>query len=65
LIIATFAFLFGFAMIWHISWLAVVGLLGIIISVIIRTSDDDSEYVLKAAKIEKMEVERAHGKSLA
>jgi cytochrome o ubiquinol oxidase subunit 1 len=55
LIIAGFAFGFGFAMIWHIYWLAAIGLAGIITSVIIRTSDDHSEYVVTAAKIEKME----------
>ena len=55
LIIAGFAFAFGFAMIWHIYWLAAIGLVGIITSVIIRTSDDHSEYVVTAAKIEKIE----------
>jgi len=59
LIIASFAFLFGFALIWHIGWLAVVGLLGIIVSVIVRTSDEDSEYKLTAAKLEKIEAEAA------
>jgi cytochrome o ubiquinol oxidase subunit 1 len=42
-------------MIWHIYWLAAIGLVGIITSVIIRTSDDHSEYVVTAAKIEKIE----------
>jgi cytochrome o ubiquinol oxidase subunit 1 len=59
LIIASFAFLFGFAMIWHIGWLAIIGLLGVIVSVVVRTSDDDSEYKLTAAKVEKMESEAA------
>jgi cytochrome o ubiquinol oxidase subunit 1 len=63
LIIAGFAFGFGFAMIWHIYWLAVIGLVGIITSVIIRTSDDHSEYVVTAAKIEAMEA--AAGKRYA
>lgn len=62
LIIASFAFIFGFAMIWHITWLAVLGLLGIIVSVIIRTSNEDSEYVLKAAEVEKLEA--AAGRSV-
>jgi cytochrome o ubiquinol oxidase subunit 1 len=59
LIIASFAFVFGFALIWHIGWLAVIGLLGVIISVIIRVSDEDSEYMLSAAKVEKMETAAA------
>ena len=65
LIIAGFAFCFGFAAIWHIAWLAVVGFLGVITSVIIRTSDDDSEYVIPAAKIEKIEAEAAGRKRYA
>lgn len=55
LLIAGFAFCFGFAMIWHIYWLAIIGLLGIITLVIIRTSDDGSEYIIKAAEVEKLE----------
>lgn len=55
LIIASFAFCFGFAAIWHITWLAVIGLIGVIVSVIRRTLNDDSEYVLKATKVEKLE----------
>ena len=55
LIIASFAFAFGFAMIWHIYWLGAIGLIGIITSVIIRTSDDHSEYVVTAARVEKIE----------
>jgi len=65
LFIASFAFCFGFAMIWHITWLAVIGLLGIIISVIIRTSDDNNEYVVSAAEIEKLEAGTAPRKRYA
>lgn len=55
IIIAALAFMFGFAVIWHIWWLAVLMLLAIITSIIIRTSDDDSEYTLTAAEVKKME----------
>jgi cytochrome o ubiquinol oxidase subunit I len=55
LIIASFAFLFGFAMIWHIYWLVIIGLIGVIVSVIVRTSDEDSEYKLPAAEVERIE----------
>lgn len=53
LFIASFAFLFGFAMIWHIWWLAILGLVGAIICVIVRTSDDDSEYTITAQELKK------------
>ncbi|HEX7633266.1 MAG TPA: cytochrome o ubiquinol oxidase subunit I [Candidatus Saccharimonadales bacterium] len=59
LLIAGFAFLFGFAVIWHILWLGVVGLLGVITSVIIRTtSDAESEYVIPAREVEQIEKAR-------
>jgi cytochrome o ubiquinol oxidase subunit 1 len=55
LCIALNAFLFGFAAVWHILWLAIVGLLGIIITIIVRTSNDHGEYTISAAKLEKLE----------
>lgn len=54
LVIASFAFLFGFAAIWHIAWLAGVALLGVIIAIIVRTSNDDSEYTLSARQVKKL-----------
>ncbi len=53
--ISGFAFLFGFALVWQILWLAVLGLVGVIACVILHSFDDDTEYVLSAAEIEQME----------
>jgi cytochrome o ubiquinol oxidase subunit 1 len=55
LIIAFFAFLFGFAMIWHIVWLAAFGILGIIFSIVIRSTNDETEYVIPAEEVEKLD----------
>jgi len=55
IIIAAFALAFGFAMIWHIWWLAIVGLLGVILTLIIRATSDETEYTLTAAEIAKLE----------
>ncbi len=55
LVIGFFAFVFGFAMVWHIWWLAALGLLTVIGSVIIRTSSEDSEYTVTAAELEQLE----------
>ncbi|MDO8624177.1 MAG: cytochrome o ubiquinol oxidase subunit I [bacterium] len=46
LVIAGCSFLFGFGMIWHIWWLAVLGIAGVIASSIARSFDDDIEYVV-------------------
>lgn len=53
--IAGFALAAGFALIWHIWWLATVGLIGIIIGIIVRTSNDDSEYLVLAEEVKQLE----------
>ena len=57
-IIGVLAFLFGFAMIWHIWWLALAGALGMLISVLVRASSDDVDYYVPAAEVERIENER-------
>ena len=58
LAIGVFTFLFGFAMVWYIWWLAVVSALGMLFTVIARASEDETEYVIPAAEIERIEKER-------
>jgi cytochrome o ubiquinol oxidase subunit 1 len=53
--IAASAFVFGFAIIWHIWWLAVLALLAVITFIIVRTSDDDSERTITAAEVAAIE----------
>ncbi len=54
-IIAMFSGMFGFAMIWHIGWLTVAGLIGILATTIIRTFDTHTDYYVKTAEIERLE----------
>lgn len=63
MIVAGFAFIGGFAIIWHMYWLAVAGLLGVIFTLIIRSSDKETEYYISAAQVEK--IETARGESYA
>lgn len=58
LIIAGLAFITGFALIWHIFWIVPFGLVGIIVCLILRTSNQDSEYLLPAAEVAKIEAQR-------
>ncbi len=58
LLIAGFATLFGFVFIWHLWWLAPFALLGVIICIIIRISDDQTERVITAAKVKVIERQR-------
>jgi cytochrome o ubiquinol oxidase subunit 1 len=53
--IAGFALIFGFAIIWQIWWLMIVGLIGVVITVIIRANEDEHEYVITAAELERLE----------
>ena len=55
MLIGLFSLLFGFAIVWHILWLSLVGIFGIVITVIIRLSDDDTDYFIPAAEIAKIE----------
>ncbi|HKR81914.1 MAG TPA: cytochrome o ubiquinol oxidase subunit I [Candidatus Saccharimonadales bacterium] len=58
LIIAGFAFLFGFAAVWHIVWLATLGFAAMVVAILVRLSSDDTERVFTAAEIEAYE--KAH-----
>ncbi len=56
--ISAFALLVGFALVWQIIWLAIAGLVGAIVCVVIRSFDEDTEYTITAAEIEKIEAGR-------
>jgi cytochrome o ubiquinol oxidase subunit 1 len=53
--IAGFAFLFGFAMVWQIVWLAFVGAIGAITFLTILSYHDEMEYILPAEEVAKIE----------
>lgn len=58
-IIALFALIFGFAIIWHMWWLALLSLVAAVVSLIVHLTKDDTEYVLTAAEIAKHEGAKA------
>lgn len=45
------SFVFGGALIWHIWWLALVAFVAIVVFVILRTVDDETEYVVTAEEL--------------
>lgn len=55
LVIGAFAFLFAFGLIWHMWWLAALGVLGAVVCLIVRGSDDDTEYTVTADEIRQMD----------
>jgi cytochrome o ubiquinol oxidase subunit 1 len=56
--VGALTFLFGFAMVWYIWWLAILSALGILLAVISRASDDDTDYIIPAAEVERIENQR-------
>ncbi len=60
-IIALFATLLGFGMVWHIWWLTVIGLLGVITTFIVRSMDEHPERIIAAEEVAA--IERAHLKA--
>jgi cytochrome o ubiquinol oxidase subunit 1 len=53
--IGAFVFFFGFGVVWHIWWLAIVGLVGAIACIFIRAFTEETEYVLPAARVAQIE----------
>ena len=49
---------FGFAMIWHIWWLAIVGLVGTVVYFVIHAARDDQGYMVPVDVIERIEAEQ-------
>ena len=62
-IIGLFSMVMGFAMVWHIWWMAILGLAGMIGTFIYRSFDKDVDYWVPAAEVERIENE--HRKHLA
>jgi len=58
--IGMLSFLIGFGLIWHIFWLACVGIVGIIIVILIRTTGDEDETELSAVEVERIDAAARH-----
>ncbi len=57
--ISAFGTLACFGFVWNIIWLAAVSILGVIISLIMRTFNEHTEYTLTAAEVRELEEARA------
>jgi cytochrome o ubiquinol oxidase subunit 1 len=55
LLIGAFSLVLGFAGVWYIWWLALVGLLGIVVMVIVRSADDKIDYYIPADTVRRIE----------
>lgn len=55
LVIAGLSFVVGFAIIWHIWWLALLSFALVVAAIIWRASDEDTEYTITAKEVERLE----------
>ncbi|MHA3027369.1 cytochrome o ubiquinol oxidase subunit I [Chromohalobacter israelensis] len=61
-IIGLISIVFGFALVWHIWWLAGVSAIGMFVAFMFRVFNDDIDYYVPAAEVER--IEREHHKRL-
>ncbi|MNT06631.1 Cytochrome bo(3) ubiquinol oxidase subunit 1 [compost metagenome] len=54
-IIAGFSLVFGFAMIWDIWWMAIAAFVGMIVTWIAKSFDEDVDYYVQVDEIERIE----------
>jgi cytochrome o ubiquinol oxidase subunit I len=62
--IAMFSLVLGFAAIWHIWWLAIIGIVGAIGTIIVHSFSNDHGYYIPADTVRKIEEGRSAGKAL-
>ncbi len=65
LYIAGLAFLFGFAMIWHIWWLAPPAIVAIIACVALRSTAQGTSQIIRASQLENYEAATAKARGLS
>lgn len=55
-----FSMILGFGMIWHIWWMAILSLFAIVLTVIIRASNDDTYFYVPANEVKRIEEQYHH-----
>lgn len=55
LVVAIFSLVLGFALVWHIWWMAIGGLVGIVATLVIYSSGDNDGYYIPASTVRKTE----------
>ncbi len=58
MVIAAAAFVIGFGLIWHIWWMALGSFAALVVLLIVRLTTDDTEYVVTAKELERLDTVR-------
>ena len=62
--IGALSFFLGFALIWHIWWMAIAAALGSVVTVVVRSLVDEDEYLIPAEEVARIESQqRARARS--
>ena len=64
-VIGMVAFVLGFALIWHIWWMAGLSAFTIFATIVIRSMNDDIDYYVHAAEVQAIEEERYRSLEIA
>jgi cytochrome o ubiquinol oxidase subunit 1 len=62
--VGLFSLILGFAGVWHIWWLAALGLVGVIATLVMRSYNDDNDYTISAETVARMEGGGAQAREL-
>ncbi|HDV6320217.1 TPA: cytochrome o ubiquinol oxidase subunit I [Burkholderia multivorans] len=65
LVIGVFSLVLGFALVWHIWWLAIAGLVGIVATLVIYSSRDNDGYYIPASTVRKTEDKQSSKRVIA
>ncbi|MCS3392828.1 cytochrome o ubiquinol oxidase subunit I [Burkholderia thailandensis] len=65
LLIGVFSLVLGFAAVWHIWWLAIAGLAGIVVTVIAYSASENDGYYIPADTVRKIEEKRGGARFVA
>ncbi len=63
--IGAFTFVFGFAIVWHIWWLVIASTLAILVALVMRSNDEDVDYMLSAEEVARIEKNGAQASASA
>ncbi|KVQ68281.1 cytochrome ubiquinol oxidase subunit I [Burkholderia ubonensis] len=65
LFVGVFSLLLGFALVWHIWWLAIAGLAGIVATLVIYSSRNNDGYYIPASTVRRIEEPRHAARTTA
>jgi len=65
IVISGFSLVMGFAMVWHVWWLAILGTLGMIGSWIVYAFEKNKDYYVEVSEVEAIERQRYQDLALA